>query len=73
MPGVLQIHKICRRRTQNHTLLLYQLVMALEDHLVDAWAWQVEDVACKDVWDQMYCNFWAQLLALEHDEHVETL
>lgn len=62
--GVLGMHQLYRRRTQDQTLLLGQMVMATEDWQVDAWIWQVEDVAwhdrwwvekvaCEDMWDQI--------------------
>ncbi|KYO29020.1 hypothetical protein Y1Q_0009833 [Alligator mississippiensis] len=48
--GALWMCQLCRRRTQDHTLLLDRVVMALEDRLVDAWMWWVEDVASQDRW-----------------------
>ncbi|KYO43352.1 hypothetical protein Y1Q_0017629 [Alligator mississippiensis] len=66
------MHRLHQRRTQDCTIPLDWLVTASEDHLVDVWAWQLEDMACKKVWD--WCKevqnwvdleFWGKLLALE--------
>ncbi|KYO34492.1 hypothetical protein Y1Q_0011929 [Alligator mississippiensis] len=61
-----------QRRTQDCTVFLNQLVMALEDHLEDTWAWWVEDVAHKDVQDRADQKFQVKLLALKN-ERVDTL
>ncbi|KYO18039.1 hypothetical protein Y1Q_0011639 [Alligator mississippiensis] len=42
-----------QRWTQDLTILLKHLMVASGDWLEDSWAWQMEDVAHKDVWDQV--------------------
>ncbi|KYO36803.1 hypothetical protein Y1Q_0020848 [Alligator mississippiensis] len=73
LPKVLQLHEGERPH------LAEQVVMTSEDWLKDTQAWWAESITCEDAWDQNEeaqnqedQEFWAQLLALVH-EQVEAL